>query len=177
MLLTLDLATHTGWSYGAPDDPKFKFGVREFAKTGDNIGRFIGEYDEWLTAALDRGVTATVFERPLIPRMTSFGTVRKLMALASHTEFLCFRKGIDVSEVNGATLKKFMTGDGRAKKPQMIAAAQRMGFDCKDDNAADAIAIRMYVVALKYPQYAGKFQFAVGPLFGEKHDHFNLPAN
>jgi|GEM_PF-5559580 len=43
------------------------------------------------------------------------------------------------SRRNPTALKKFATGNGRAKKPQMIrAAATLLGVNTTDDNIADA---------------------------------------
>lgn len=39
------------------------------------------------------------------------------------------------------TIKKSWTGKGNATKAEMIKEAQRRGFNPKDDNAADALAI------------------------------------
>ena len=44
------------------------------------------------------------------------------------------------------TIKKFLTGQGNANKPAMIAAAQTRGFSPADDNEADAIAILLWVL-------------------------------
>lgn len=50
--------------------------------------------------------------------------------------------GIAVCEASPTSVKKFATGNGRATKKQMVAAAQDLwGFEGKDDNQADAIAI------------------------------------
>ena len=47
-----------------------------------------------------------------------------------------------VFNLNNSVVKKQMTGKGNAKKPQMIAAVNKMfGLDLTDDNLADAVAI------------------------------------
>lgn len=43
------------------------------------------------------------------------------------------------------TIKKFATGNGRAGKPLMIAAARSWGFEPTDDNEADALALLHYL--------------------------------
>jgi crossover junction endodeoxyribonuclease RuvC len=49
---------------------------------------------------------------------------------------------IPVVEVTPTALKKFATGAGRADKKQMVAAAHELwGYDGKDDNQADALAL------------------------------------
>jgi hypothetical protein len=46
--------------------------------------------------------------------------------------------------VPALTIKKFWTGSGRAKKPDMIAEAQKRGYELVDDNQADAVALYVY---------------------------------
>lgn len=51
-------------------------------------------------------------------------------------------RGIETLGYTPTHIKKFATGDGRAKKPQMIRAAKTMlGLETDDDNIADAAFI------------------------------------
>lgn len=51
--------------------------------------------------------------------------------------------GPDVIQVPPATLKKYVTGKGNAKKPDMrMAIFKRFAVDIADDNEADAFALR-----------------------------------
>lgn len=43
-----------------------------------------------------------------------------------------------IQSIGPMTLKKYITGDGKADKREMIAAASRSGVDVIDDNQADA---------------------------------------
>lgn len=56
--------------------------------------------------------------------------------------FLAARK-IPIATVSPTTLKKFATGDGRAEKPAMLAAARELWPHAKvrDHNAADALLL------------------------------------
>ena len=59
-------------------------------------------------------------------------------------------KKIKTEEGKGAkkpvgTIKKFATGNGRAGKPLIIAAARSWGFEPADDNEADALALLHYL--------------------------------
>jgi len=50
--------------------------------------------------------------------------------------------GAEALPVNPMTLKKWATGNGRAKKPDMIrAAATHYGVETEDDNVADAVLL------------------------------------
>jgi Holliday junction resolvasome RuvABC endonuclease subunit len=58
------------------------------------------------------------------------------------------RHGIEHGTVHTATLKKFVTGKGNAKKPEMVGAVRlRWAPSVTDDNEADAIAILYYALA------------------------------
>lgn len=53
------------------------------------------------------------------------------------------RGAVDLIEVPPATLKKYVTGKGNAKKPDMrMAIYKRFDVDIEDDNEADAFALR-----------------------------------
>ena len=152
-LLALDLSSHTGFAVGEHDAIP-RFGTWHLAKTGEDVGRFIGNYDDQLNAAIDlEHPDRLVFEAPLMlgGGDTNLTTTRKLMGLASHTEFVCHVRGIVCREANVSTVKKFWAGTGRAKKPDMIAAARRWGHDVKDDNQADALGVWSYQVHAIYP--------------------------
>jgi Holliday junction resolvasome RuvABC endonuclease subunit len=56
----------------------------------------------------------------------------------------CESEGIPYQGVPVGTIKKFWTGKGNGKKDVMIAEANRRGFDTKDDNEADALALLHY---------------------------------
>ncbi len=62
-------------------------------------------------------------------------------------EAWCAANNIPLHGVGVGTVKKHFTGNGAAKKPAMIAEAERRGIKVIDDNHADAIAILAYGVA------------------------------
>lgn len=63
-------------------------------------------------------------------------------------DYFLGQAGIPSPEILTATqLKKFATGKGNAKKPDMIAAVKKLYPDFDgDDNAADAIMIALYTL-------------------------------
>lgn len=61
-------------------------------------------------------------------------------ALAAAIQEFCLTKGIPFESVGVGTLKKFWTGKGNAKKPDMMSAARERGFEPDTDNEADALA-------------------------------------
>ena len=94
-ILYLDLATNTGWCAGEPGVKVPQFGHHTLPSTGDNIGRFACEYEDWFGWLLDEKQPALVgFEMPILPQKTQLSTVRKLTGLAYDTERQCRRRAI-----------------------------------------------------------------------------------
>lgn len=163
MLLSLDLATNLGWSLGDVASRDFAFGSHRLPSTADDIATFAWAFNDWLVPKLE-GVTLCVFESPILPRQTSMTTVRKLSGLAWHVEFRCMERGIEVCECQIQSIKKYFAGSGRAKKPDMIRAAKALGYNVKNDDEADAIAVRLYTIEQRFPALQGKFSLDLGPL-------------
>lgn len=151
MILTLDLATKTGWCKGDGESRPLS-GVIRLPSTGDDVGSFLAAYvREFRALTVDENVSSIVFEAPLLPQTTSFKTVTKLHSLAGMTEYLCLRHKIPCASAHNGKIKKAMTGKGNAKKPEMIAGVKALGFNPADDNEADAIAIWFYAMGAKSP--------------------------
>jgi len=53
----------------------------------------------------------------------------------------CEDQEVPYQGVSVATIKKHATGKGNAKKPEIIDAMQKKGFNPQDDNEADALAL------------------------------------
>lgn len=59
-------------------------------------------------------------------------------------KYWCRYRGIPVSSFGITAVKKFMTGSGVAKKPEMIAAVQGLGYCVDQNDEADAISCWLY---------------------------------
>lgn len=165
MLLTLDLATRIGYTLGQVTDPLFRVGHYVLPSTGPLIGNFADAYHRWLSSVLScNRIECVVFESPVLMKNTRIETLRKLYGLAWHTEWYCRNKNIDVHEANVSQVKKFLTGNGRADKPMMMAAAKQMGFNPKVHDEADAIAIRLMFMSIHYPEALRLLRLDMGPL-------------
>lgn len=163
VILTLDLATNTGWACGAPGDADPRFGHVTLPSTGEDIGRFAMAYDQWLCEKLDADQPRmVVFEAPILPQRTTPVTVRKLSGLVWHTEFVCVRRRIMCREGRASSVKKLFTGYGFAKKADTMSIARRYGWRVRTDDEADACALWAYSVCKVAPQHATRF--ALGPL-------------
>lgn len=167
-LLTLDLASRSiGWTCGPPDDNRFSSGTQTFPSTREDIGAFSILFEKWLDQAL-AGVSLVVFEAPVLyAAKANLATLRKLYGVAYHVELMCTKRKIECFEANNSSVKAFM-GVSRAKgvnqKAQMIELVRRYGFAVRDDDEADAIAIRLYVIARRFPKLVRAMSIDLGPL-------------
>lgn len=146
-VLALDLGTITGWAV-APRGGVLRSGSFELqpSKLGGNGRRWIA-FREWLTSTAREvgGVHAVYYEDV----KNHAGTIAAHVygGYLAMLEAWCAANNIPLHGVGVGTVKKHFTGNGAAKKPAMIAEAERRGIKVIDDNHADAIAILAYGVA------------------------------
>lgn len=141
--LALDSATRVGWCVG-PE--QIKFGAYQLPKDSGNAPRFI-HFKKFILGVIQRErVGALVVEAPL-PRK-SIAQTKLAFGFYCQAQIAAFQCGIGFHDAPNNSVKKWWTGDGRAKKEQMIGECRRRGFDVDDDNAADAIAILHYATAI-----------------------------
>lgn len=137
-VLAFDLGTNTGMAMRCADG-SIRHRLKEFPKRGGYGFRY-QQFRRWLIELQGQAgkIDAIYYEEinfaqnadaPVIYGMTAIIT-----AWCEHHQILY--RGI-----GPGTIKKFITGDGRAKKPAIIAAVNDLGFHVEDDNVADAIAL------------------------------------
>jgi crossover junction endodeoxyribonuclease RuvC len=143
-ILALDLGHKTGWCLGRKE-----YGTWE--SPGENIGEQLRQFMLWLSGKVvdaDKyfrcelpatSIDLVVYERP---HLRGWAASFSLVGRAAVVEMI--RSNSKCSSVHSATIKKFITGSGRATKEDVIAAVKKRGFKPKDDNAADAIALWLY---------------------------------
>lgn len=156
-LLSLDLGSvATGWTLGPVESLAPEFGTWEF-KGVDNIGALAEMFDNELSVKLGdlrAGLPPphhVVFEAPILPKETQIATTRKLQGLAWHVEFLCNALRFDCMEAQVSSVKRLWAGNGFAAKETMVAAAKRRGFDVKNHDEADALAVRYFAISGQWP--------------------------
>jgi crossover junction endodeoxyribonuclease RuvC len=159
-LLCLDLSSNIGFAIGDTEGP-FRSGAYQLP-VGDR-GAFASAYDLWLCEMLSEGVEQVVMEAPIMPRMTRFDTVRKLSGLAWHTEFRCHLAGIPCAEINNMSMKKYF-GSGSMNKDDMMEAIKRLGYRPKSYDESDAIALRLFYLAQRFPRSASALNLDMGML-------------
>jgi Holliday junction resolvasome RuvABC endonuclease subunit len=146
-ILTLDIATTTGWANYRVSSRELLSGTFRLPKTAEDIGRFASEY--WDRLAVLCGQTEpdiVIFEAPVLPPRTQITTLRKLYGLAAVTEMYCHRDKIQCREAHNGTVRKHFIGKStRAGRDQLKAmvmvACKARGWSPADDNEADALAI------------------------------------
>lgn len=131
-ILTLDLGTVSGWYFqqpGANTTPQA--GVWRLPKTGDRIGEYVAAFEDRLMMAVTEHAPSVIaFEQPILPSAyinekgrpalnTNITTLRKLYGIAAVVERGAYRAGVRCFEAPVPTIKKALTGSGRAEKPQM----------------------------------------------------------
>jgi crossover junction endodeoxyribonuclease RuvC len=142
-LLALDLGTACGWALA--DHARFKddndavmFGTFDlragrFSGGGMRFVRFENELNKF------SDIDQVVFEEVRRHRGTDAAHVYGGL-LAVLTAW-CEKNKIPYEGVTVQAIKKFATGKGNADKAQMISAVEGWGFQPKNDNEADAIAL------------------------------------
>lgn len=135
MILAIDPGTQLGFC------TEKSSGSVSFARKYSNDR--IRAFRDWLSdIVLKEKIKMVVYERP---------TQGMFMATRIHSHFeaiillMCSYYGLGYMEVSAAEVKKWATGKGNAKKPQMIEACkERFGITPKDDNECDAMWIYDY---------------------------------
>jgi len=161
-ILALDLGMRTG--YAIRENGRVESGVQVFdVKRGESPGMRYLRFNRWLADVCHAGLDA-VFGRDalavgfIVYEQTHHrgGAATEVAAgFATRAQEFCARHGLEHAAVHTATLKKFATGHGNAKKPEMIAAAQaRFGYPVADDNEADALWLLAYAETVILPPLA-----------------------
>ena len=147
-ILALDLGTKTGWAL--TEFGKISSGSEDFKATRfQSADRRFVNFKDWLNKKRDKTLLAKI-------DVIYFEEVRRHIGVdAAHcyggfkailTTF-CQENGISFQGMAVGTIKKFITGNGAAKKDQVIAAVRNRGYNPKDDNEADAISLLLAAVA------------------------------
>ncbi|KQW79737.1 crossover junction endodeoxyribonuclease RuvC [Brevundimonas sp. Root1279] len=159
MLLALDLATQTGFCFGPADTGEVPtLGHVVMPSTGPDVGRFLCAWQDWLEPKVrEVGPTLIVIEAPILAGQTQIATTRKLQGMAGVTEMIGHRLGIEVAEVATSQVKKALTGDGRADKQLMMAAARHYSLTPIVSDEADAFGVWLCALRLRFPKEAGRW--------------------
>lgn len=159
-ILSLDVATSSGWAYGAAGEPP-QHGVFTIPPSGDDLGRYGVEFIKWLSAKIrELRPREIVFEAPILPAKTNITTTRKLHGLALLVECVANLEAVPCSEISNAEWRRQFLGPYYPAKPTrddlkraVIAACRGMGWNPRGDDDADALGL-LYVVNCRRNQAA-----------------------
>ena len=122
-------------------------GVENFTpKRNESSGMRYYHFENWLCDILTVDVSLVIFEMAF---QKSQASREVFLGLVTTLKKLCALRHIDHTSIGASSLKKWMTGSGRAGKPRMIEAARDRwaGQDIVDDNQADALCLLAYALA------------------------------
>lgn len=166
-ILALDIATTTGWAFGAVGEVP-QHGTFTCPSTGDDLGRFAYSYAQWLAGKIrELQPKEIVFESPILPRETNITTLKKLYGLAVVTEFIAISEGVTCQEITAGQWRKSFLGSQYPKggtreelKRAVIDACRHMGWNPNSTDDADALGIWFVVACARNPKFEDQ-----GPLF------------
>jgi hypothetical protein len=160
-VLALDIASVVGWCEGPLAGP-LHYGSHRLAPEGSGDGAVLAGMLTWLGQRLAVSKPAIlVYEAPLDPRhmqKTTKATLRRLIGLPAVAEAIAYRFGVyDVREIESGDLKLFWHGKRNLRreivKPLTMRKMRALGYEPRDEDAADAIAVHRYLAAYLDPAY------------------------
>ena len=147
-LLCLDLGTHTGWARTCDigEGTFITSGVEDFSGSRFDGGgvRYL-KFKTFLLNAIgfNGGVFRVFYEG--VQAHTAVYAAQTYGGFMATLTSLCEELRIPYEGVPVGTIKKYMTGNGRASKDAMVeAVSKRLGKRVHDHNEADALAILFY---------------------------------
>ena len=139
-ILALDLSvTGTGWATNEDGEPHYS-GIITHTKPKKGVYQHPMVRLNRIKEEVDR---LSYDAKLVVMEGYSYGNnqrAHQLAELGGLIRWHLWYLGIPYVEVAPTTLKKFATGTGKAKKPEVIASAiRRLGYERHDDNEADAL--------------------------------------
>ena len=153
VILSLDLATRFGWCVGELDSGQPDFGAGHFAPEGSGDDAIFGGAFKWTAEIIQqRKVNRVRIEQPLDPRhlgkMTNRRTFERLYGIPAAVRAACYLCRVyDIEYVPASKVRASLGLKGVKKdqwKERVMWAVQARGFDCHDNDAADALAIWLH---------------------------------
>ena len=148
-ILSLDLATQTGWAYQA--NGLISSGSVGFQlKKADKPGMRFLKFRSWLRDQIECVKPERVVYEEVM-RWSSGAAAKCYCGLLAILTTECEAKEIRYEGVHVGTIKKSATSNGAASKAMMIEAAKALGYSPKDDNEADALHLLHYFINQEKP--------------------------
>ena len=158
-VLALDLATTTGWAYGAPGSIP-KFGHLRFAKPGASRAETYRAFRGWLNAKWAKAPDMIVYESPAVPSImagkTNIDTIKLLVGLAEHLEEWAYQR-IELREARVADVRVHFIGQNMKSafaKAKTFEQCHVLGWKVENNDEADACALWDFQCAWLNPKLA-----------------------
>jgi crossover junction endodeoxyribonuclease RuvC len=151
-ILALDLGTRTGYAHHRRlgDEEEFDwrliYGTEDFStKRIEGGGMRYLRFREWLRdiKISAKGIDEVYFEE--VRRHIGTDASHAYGGFLGTLTSWCEENSIPYQGVPVKTIKKYVTGTGNANKQMVMDAVKAKGFEIKDDNEADALALLLYV--------------------------------
>jgi len=147
--LALDLATRTGWALRRKDGSLLS-GVQNNKPTSrDSRGMLFLRFEWWLEPMMEREEVGLIaYEQP---HLRGGPPTEVLVGLVSIMQKIAAERAAEFTSCHSSTLKKFATGRGNARKPDMIRMANELWPEqgIVDDNQADALWLLAWIESQK----------------------------
>lgn len=135
-VLAIDPATETGWAMSAIHYGTWNLRKHKDESVGIRLLRLRSHLKELCSLA---NVNIIAYEKP---GGRNYAALINHAKLVGEIEKFCEENGIEYKGYSASEIKRFATGKGNAKKPQMVEAAKkRFGYTGDNDNIADALWI------------------------------------
>ncbi len=140
--LSLDLGHLSGWCI----DKKHH---GHFESPGDNIGQEFNNFEDYLKDLVVKyfPFDLVAYERP---HMRGWAATFSLIGRAAIVEKIFARYETKVVKYHPSTVKKFITGSGRADKELVRMGVLQQGWKVDSFDESDAIALWLYVQSLNH---------------------------
>lgn len=164
-ILALDLATQTGWAYGRPGETPLFGSIRWDGKDRPTKYR---SFRAWLGIQTQRHPTdLIVFESAAaattMSGRTTMDTIKLLVGLCEHLEEWSLDR-VELREARVSDVRAHFIGGNPKRdvaKAKTMQKCRDYGWDVKNDDEADALALWCFQIAHLRPDIAAKMT----PLF------------
>lgn len=161
-VLALDLATTTGYAFGAPGSIP-TFGDVRFSKAGSSRAVTYRNFRTWLEEKWNRRDAQPdliVFESPAVPSImagrTNIDTIKLLVGLAENLEEWCLGK-VELREASVSQVRVHFIGQNMKSalaKARTVERCRSLGWEVENTDQADACALWSYQTAWLNPHLA-----------------------
>lgn len=163
--LALDIGTHMGFAILRADN-RIESGCEKFvAKSQEGEGMRYVHFRRWLLEVkqANEGLSHVAYEMVMGHGPGQVYSAHVFGGFLAILMVFCEHHQLTYEGVHVGTIKKRWTGNGAAKKHQMVARCEELGFHPANDNEADAIAL-LHVACDRVPALPIERQVKKRPL-------------